>query len=567
MPISKLTSLPFPPPPSPPFSASGQGLVASVNQLIDTSVSSLKALPVNPQTDTVYGVIGFYAGSTVGGGKFVWNPTADKSSHNGITVIAPEALSIWSGTQSTISYLLSWSGSGTGCWIRCTEPLSSSALINVPSDLPTIRSAVLYAMSFRIPVGVTFTIKIADGTYELASGLLINHPDGDRLRLVGNESNESLCIVTTTGGAAPTFDAITVSNGYRLGWINGMTIRVNSRATNYTGILAVNGAFINCGSNLVVENYYYGIAARVGSEILCDGVEVYNAGDVGIWAYVGSTIRCNNAISNGAIDIPNNLGFGIQAEFGSVIECTGASTSGCRISGIASLSNSLVRAHNCTASTNAGSGFYASADGHIENHNSVANNNSRYGEERVLGGTISGNSVTLSGNTLGSVSGYAYFDNSGALGARIAANGDLRIDVSGANNIYFNSSGGVQAQVAHTAAANSWTLQRASAAGQPAIEAAGGSANIDYNIKPKGTGRVFLASQRPNFVAVNGATPGQPPTVSPEGADANIDLQLNPKGSGLVRFGSMTASTDAPVIGYIEIKDASGTIRRLAVIA
>lgn len=118
MAITKITSQPFPPPPSPPYSSTAPALLNAVNSLIDTSVSSLKALPTSPQTDTVYGVIGFYAGSTVGGGQFVWDPTANKNTHDGGTIIAPEAISAWNGTQTDIATLLNWVGSGSGCWVR-----------------------------------------------------------------------------------------------------------------------------------------------------------------------------------------------------------------------------------------------------------------------------------------------------------------------------------------------------------------------------------------------------------------------------------------------------------------
>lgn len=51
------------------------------------------------------------------------------------------------------------------------------------------------------------------------------------------------------------------------------------------------------------------------------------------------------------------------------------------------------------------------------------------------------------------------------------------------------------------------------------------------------------------------------------GTGANVDLELCPKGSGFVRFGARQPITGAmAVTGYIEIKDASGVIRKLAVI-
>lgn len=101
-----------------PLNSSGTQIRDTVNQLIDVHVNSLKSLPNSPQTDTVYNVIGFYAGSTVGGGKLVWQPSASKSLHNGVTYYAPEAIAAWAGTQADIATLLNWTGAGNGVWVR-----------------------------------------------------------------------------------------------------------------------------------------------------------------------------------------------------------------------------------------------------------------------------------------------------------------------------------------------------------------------------------------------------------------------------------------------------------------
>lgn len=128
MPISKLTSLPFPPPPTPPFSASGQGLVASVNQLIEKSVTGIKTLPLTPQSETVYSVIGFVVGTNAGGGHFVWRPDLTQTLHDGSRYIAPEAIAAWDGTIANISQLIDWVGAGTGVWALLGSMLSGTAL-------------------------------------------------------------------------------------------------------------------------------------------------------------------------------------------------------------------------------------------------------------------------------------------------------------------------------------------------------------------------------------------------------------------------------------------------------
>jgi hypothetical protein len=69
-----------------------------------------------------------------------------------------------------------------------------------------------------------------------------------------------------------------------------------------------------------------------------------------------------------------------------------------------------------------------------------------------------------------------------------------------------------------------------------------------------------------NYVDVANAAAGSAPLVRALGSDTDIDLRLIPKGAGNVRFGVRVGSADAPVTGYIEIKDTGGTVRRLAVI-
>lgn len=58
-----------------------------------------------------------------------------------------------------------------------------------------------------------------------------------------------------------------------------------------------------------------------------------------------------------------------------------------------------------------------------------------------------------------------------------------------------------------------------------------------------------------------------PVFIRSQGADANIDIRLIPKGTGTIGFGTFTTSADVPVTGYITIKDALGSVRKLAVIA
>lgn len=70
-----------------------------------------------------------------------------------------------------------------------------------------------------------------------------------------------------------------------------------------------------------------------------------------------------------------------------------------------------------------------------------------------------------------------------------------------------------------------------------------------------------------NYLQLSASTATNPVRLIAAGTDTNIDVQLEPKGTGLPRFGGFTGSADAPVNGYVTIKDSGGTTRKLATIA
>lgn len=460
--------------------------------------------------------------------------------------------------------------------------IASSVTLNVPAQYATIQSAFTYLATQRIVNGATVTIKVADGTYNLASSINLNHPDGEYIQLIGNTTTPTNCIIL--GSNPPTFDAITCTNGYTFGLLNGFYINLTAKATlanNFTGVLADEGSTIICGTKISVSNWYYGIAARNGSFIYAQSAIVNNAGDVGFWAYAGSAIDARFATSNTTSDVANGFGFGFQAEYGSEMDCSNASATGCNIAGIAALTNSNVRALTATSSGNVGSGFLARDDGNIENHNATANNNTRYGEEYIANGTIRGNGKTLTGNTLGVTNGYAYFDNSSALGARIASNGDLRIDNNGTGSTFFNTAGGVQNEIRHIASTSSHFYQQGGAPSnndQPSYGTDGTAIDISGRFQMKGAGLLFFNNANGtqaaigntlaavNHLELRGGSTGNPAAAFSVGTDAVIDLALFPKGAGsYVQLGAGFVAGAPAATGYISFKDSSGVIRKLLV--
>jgi hypothetical protein len=163
------------------------------------------------------------------------------------------------------------------------------------------------------------------------------------------------------------------------------------------------------------------------------------------------------------------------------------------------------------------------------------------------------------------------------------ANISLRTITKGTGSIGFftnNSASNLQFNVAPTASAvNFVQVTGASTTNRPIISAQGSDTNIGLVMGPKGTGTFAVLTDGAAFTgfvvnprATNGDTwietqrnVGFVDLVAASGV-TNGDIRLTPKGTGLVRFGTRTASADAAITGYIEIRDAGGTIRRLAVI-
>lgn len=71
-------------------------------------------------------------------------------------------------------------------------------------------------------------------------------------------------------------------------------------------------------------------------------------------------------------------------------------------------------------------------------------------------------------------------------------------------------------------------------------------------------------SNASNYLMASASPAGTGPTLTAAGSDANIDLQFVTQGTGTLRFGTYTAGTVTQA-GYITIKDAGGTVRRLLV--
>lgn len=368
--------------------------------------------------------------------------------------------------------------------------IAQDITINVPAQYATIAAAMDYLRKYTIARDATATIQVADGSYTLTGSINLNHPQGGKIRLIGNQINPNSCILTVADSA--TFDAIVCSNGNVFGLLDGFTITRPLKAEvpiNTTAILALRNSTIICGTSIRVSKWFYGLAARDNSYIYCPSAQVDQAGDVGIWAYVGSTVVCDGAQSTNTSAAGNPWGFGFQAEFGSTLAGTGLIATGCKIGGIAALSNSTLRVPNAQANNNVGSGFFARDGGMIEVGNGTATGNGGWGVEILNGGGRVTGVVTLSGNTLGNNNPKPALSVESGQARVFSTDGPLRVDATGNNSVFVNTGGGLQFSVSNVAsAANRLDVIGAPTGSFPSVRAIGSDTNIDIQVTPKGAG-------------------------------------------------------------------------------
>lgn len=357
--------------------------------------------------------------------------------------------------------------------------------LNVPSQFATVQAALL-AVRHWVINGVV-QIVVADGVYQLTGTLTPPGPFGSQIQIIGNTASPANVVLMGTD--PPTFDIVVAGAGQAFGRIAGVTAAAPNKAplaNNFTGFLALNGGSLNldhCNSS----NLYYGVAARNGGAIKHSYGTVTGAGDVGVWAFAGGNIQCDHVTSS-ATDTANGLGFGFQAEFGGVVTADNCTATACNIAGFAALSNGTGRFYNCTSNANPGSGFMSRGGGQIEANGSSSTNNTRYGIEITEYGNII-NLGTNTGNTLGAASAFPYFDTSTGSARLAASTGQLRVDTNDASSVFFNTSGGLQAEVRHMpSAVNRVVLQGGQASKPAAVLADGAAATVDLALFPKGAG-------------------------------------------------------------------------------
>ncbi len=180
------------------------------------------------------------------------------------------------------------------------------------ADFATVSAAMESARDVRIRAGAILTLEVADGVYSEPDQILLDHPDHERLHIVGNTSDASLVTLLFTGTNG--LHALTDGG---VAWVEGLTIRGDDTPLT-AGVIAAGTAVVVLYDGVVVRDFgRHGVWATGGGTIFADVVTVESCGQDGFHADTSSYIGADGSRST------DNAGHGFFASMQSSIDARG----------------------------------------------------------------------------------------------------------------------------------------------------------------------------------------------------------------------------------------------------
>lgn len=248
------------------------------------------------------------------------------------------------------------------------------------SDFEDLNQALASLAGLRIDPGAVVTLAIQDGTWTYPDRVLVDHPDGERIHIVGMPSVVGTSPVGEPPGVMGSVvlsffdsDGIVVERGERLGMLDQVVLDGgrDRGATAGTGLSVRDGGFVGLGGKVSATNW-----PAVGLRAERNGVMVVAACDV--------------------ILAEGNGDSGVLAELGGVILITSANFDlhRCQIlrnhNGVVALDGGVVRASETTSSENTSAGYLALFGG-VADVPLSRSDLQTYGFEAQYGGVVDAN--------------------------------------------------------------------------------------------------------------------------------------------------------------------------------
>ena len=156
------------------------------------------------------------------------------------------------------------------------EKTGSGIIVNdvtlrVPEDYTTIQEALNSLKPHFIQADKQVTIKVSSCVAQ-TQPLVLDHPQGANIQLIGNIGNPGHCVLKLKGSPA-----IYISNGNEFGLIDGFTLK-HTTSTNSSGygVITDYNSTITLGENMVISDFYRAIYALDFGLVIADGVSFIN---------------------------------------------------------------------------------------------------------------------------------------------------------------------------------------------------------------------------------------------------------------------------------------------------
>jgi len=262
------------------------------------------------------------------------------------------------------------SGLASEEWVSGNAPtmVTEDVTIDV-SDAAGVLDALTMLNHQRVLPGATVTLAVADGTYDFEDTLDISHVDGQRLRIVGNETTPASVLFRFPEGVT----GLRVDDGDALGWVDGITFDGDD-SQPIAGVVAVRGATLRLGPNVVVQGFGgHGVLSARNSTVSAEGSTSQNNGRRGFFAFGGSHLRVEDVTAT------QNGEEGIRASLASGVEADGAVANNNGENGIEANTGGSMWADGAVANDNGDSGFKTWGNSVIWAPDGEANGNGQHG--------------------------------------------------------------------------------------------------------------------------------------------------------------------------------------------
>jgi hypothetical protein len=545
----------------------------AMRKLFGLNVDHIKQLSTVAVYDGVqYNVTSFYDGNNTGGGSFVYDSTRNKAEHDGVTIIDPDRVTAWNGTAADLTTLYTV-GSGSGCFVRISIGGLHGDAFGLSSD--TTGNAAAFVQAAQVYSQIGTPIEIKTGDYPLSSSVNVT---GARFKFFGT--------VTTTGGnlngaLVEILDASNGSVSYGVGEENqfGSYYRFGRIKGGATG-LVVGGAepSESQDGNVVYADSYAGWSAiqptkytssteiavqpsdAVGTletqagtgNVIRQSGETFNPDWIGRRIYLPGETYIVDTVTDGDNLTVKNVG-------GSPVSFPTTETKNFQVTGILMVGSGTLAGGTFTRTTGdpfvPGTGFEynINLNGTLYAVGSIVDSDT----VTVISPPADGNYNYIATTTIDDIAAAVRVHKTTGLTAE--QNITLAAYASGKFHLYsatsdtedfpffigneFESGGEERRQI------SLYTDGYTAIGGD-----AGSSLQIPY---------------QEGFVATKAEIVGSTNSVIIRSVSSNpdADMLISAKGTGHVGFGFHVASADAPVTGYIEIKDLDGIVRKLAVIS